>query len=564
VNLCHNPPACFSPLSQSDRGFIFQKLVITRETNMKHLFKLLLSVSLGFLMVFGLAHFFQTNTAVAKAVPNQSKQIQAGLTYLQTQQQPDGGIIGFSGVSDPDTTARSVMAFITAGMTVTGGVSSEGNSMLDYLATQAITYTHDMTGTLFPGRTGILLAAVSLAGENPSAFGGMNLAGNLEASFQPATGTYSTTAHQGYSSGGASDLSQAWAILGLNLAGHTIPDSATQYLIQSQAGDGSWGSGDPDTTALAVTALLASRKVGSQSDTIQNAMKYFHKTQLPSGGWRPSWDTDPINADSTGWILQALVAAGESPKDQSWMIGQTNPVDALMSLQKPDGSIGGKYANTYSTAEAIIGLSEIPLSNLGVAPINHRAGLAIFWGDNTLFTTCVSFTESSLTGLDLLQRSGLVLETATNPNQGTAVCKIGQVGNSSNDCFGSMPNYWAYWSLGTNGWEYSVIGADQSQVMDGSVNAWSWGSGNSPALITFQNICEGVAYVLPTAAQTSVPQTDTPKPNPLATSIPATLPPQPTPTATLAQTGLGTYIVYASILLVLGALILYLIRFRNK
>ncbi len=133
--------------------------------------------------------------------------------------------------------------------------------MLDYLATQAITYTHDTTGTLFPGRAGILLAAISLSGEDPSAFGGMDLAGELEASFHADSGAYSTTAKQDISSGEASDLNQAWAILGLSLAGHTLPDAAIQYLIQSQASDGSWGAGDPDTTALAVTALLASRKV---------------------------------------------------------------------------------------------------------------------------------------------------------------------------------------------------------------------------------------------------------------------------------------------------------------
>jgi hypothetical protein len=530
---------------------------------MKSLYKSLLSLSLGILMVLGIAHFLQTNPAAAKTVPIQTVVIQAGLAYLQTQQQSDGGIVGFSGVSDPDTTARSVMAFISAGESVSGVVSAEGNSILDYLAAQAITFTHDTTGTLFPGRTGILLAAITLAGGNPSAFGGMNLTGELESSFRPDTWVYSTTAQQDFSSGAASDLSQAWAILGLSLAGQTITDSAPQYLIQSQAADGSWGSGDPDTTALAMTALLASRKIDSQSQTIQNAIKYFHDTQAASGGWKPSWDTDPLNADSTGWILQALVSAGEDLRGQSWMKDQTNPVDALMSLQKPDGSIGGTYANTYSTAEAIIGLSGKPLSNLGVAPVSHRAGLAIFGGDNSLFTTCISFTEDSITSLDLLQRSGLAIETATNPNQGTAVCKIGEEGDPSNDCFGSMPNYWSYW-LNGNGWEYSVIGADQGQVKDGSVNAWSWGTGNPPPLISFQNICEGATYVLPTAEQTIASPTNTSAASPVPTSIPPTLPPQPTPTVTGTQRGVGTYIVYASILIVFGVLIIYLISSRKK
>ena len=190
--------------------------------------------------------------------------------------------------------------------------------MLDYLAAQAITFTHDTTGTLFPGRAGLLITAVKLAGEDASGFGGMDLAGELEASFHPDTGAYSSTAKSDFSSGAASDLSQAWAILGLGLEGRQVPVSAINYLIDTQAGDGSWGAGDPDTTALAVTALLVSGNMTNQSQTIQRAIQYFHDTQAPSGGWKPSWDTDPLNADSTGWILEALISAGEDIRGQSW------------------------------------------------------------------------------------------------------------------------------------------------------------------------------------------------------------------------------------------------------
>jgi hypothetical protein len=312
--------------------------------------------------------------------------------------------------------------------------------------------------------------------------------------------------------------------------------------------------------------LLTSGNATNQGEAIQHAIKYFHDTQAPSGGWKPSWDTDPLNADSTGWILEALVSAGEDVRGQNWSTQQANPLDALMSLEKPDGSIGGTYANSYSTAEAIIGLSGIPLGNLGIAPVNHRAGLVIFYGNDNLFTTCISFTESTITGLQLLERSGQVVQTATNPNQGTAVCKIGQVGDPSSDCFGSMPNYWSYWQLGANGWEYSVTGADKSPVTDGSVNAWTWGTGNPPALITFQNTCEGVAFVLPTSTQSPAAPTLTQESTLVAKTVQATLPPAvtPTPTPATTQNMTGSYIVYASILLVLGLLIIYLFRSRRK
>jgi hypothetical protein len=123
-----------------------------------------------------------------------------------------------------------------------------------------------------------------------------------------------------------------------------------------------------------------------------------------------------------------------------------------------------------------------------------------------------------------------------------------------------MPNYWSYWQMGANGWEYSVIAADRGKVTDSAVNAWSWGTGNPPALITFQNTCEGVAFVLPT----STPPTDTPEPTAAATIASATLAPIATPTPVGTQNTPGSYIVYASILLVLGVLIIYLFRSRRK
>ena len=531
---------------------------------MKRVINLSLSIIFALGLVLGMSLLLQSTPVMAQTPAEQSQVIQSALAYLQNQQQADGGILGFSGISDPDTTARSVLAFVASGEPLSRVVSTAGNTMLDYLATQAISFTHDTTGTLFPGRVGLLLAAVSLTGSSPADFGGMDLAGELEASLLPDSGAYSTTAQQGFSSGQASDLNQAWAILGLSLAGKSVPEGANQYLLQTQAVDGSWGAGDPDTTALVVTALLGSQQISAQDQVIQNALRFFHTTQVTSGGWKPSWDTDPLNADSTGWILQALITAGEDPSGGSWTLEQANPVQALMGLQKPDGSIGGTYANTYSTAEAIIGLSGVPLFSLGSSPVSYQAGIAVFPGDGSVYTACVSFSESSTSGLELLERTGLPLATATNPTQGTAVCKIGDVGDPSNDCFGSMPNYWSYWRMGENGWEYSVVGAAQSQVEQGGTYAWSWGAGDPPALLTFQNICEGVPFVFPAATQTTIPPTDTPEPTQAVLSPTPSITSQPTPTVTGPRNGSGTYIVYGSILIVLVAIVIYLLRSRRK
>jgi hypothetical protein len=133
---------------------------------------LIIAILLGLGLVSGWTLFLPNTTAVAKTSPERTQVIMAGLDYLRAQQQADGGILGFSGTSDPDTSARSLLAFAAAGVPASGVVSAQGISMVDYLSTQAISFTHDTTGTLFPGRAGLLLTAISLVGVDPVDFGG--------------------------------------------------------------------------------------------------------------------------------------------------------------------------------------------------------------------------------------------------------------------------------------------------------------------------------------------------------------------------------------------------------
>jgi hypothetical protein len=253
---------------------------------------------------------------------------------------------------------------------------TSGKTMVDFLAVNGVTYTHEVTGTisayLKPAEAGLLLAAISAANEDPTSFGGMDLIAQLSDTCNPATGAYST-AYQA-----ANDLNQAWAILGLAAAGQSVPVTATGYLEGLQAADGTWaacGMSDPDTTGLAVVALIGSGNVQPTDPSIQKALDYFRGSQLPSGGWRPSWDTDPANANTTGWAIQALVATGYTPATESWA-ASPNPHDALVSLQQADGRIGGAWANAHSTLEALFGLTEQPLYFLGR---EHRALRALTW-----------------------------------------------------------------------------------------------------------------------------------------------------------------------------------------
>ncbi len=110
------------------------------------------------------------------------------------------------------------------------------------------------------------------------------------------------------------------------------------------------------------------------------------------------------------------------------------------------------------------------------------AGLVVRHGDGRIVFRYVEFNEPSITGLDLLKRSGLSLVTAPYPGLGEAVCAIDGEGCPAEDCFcksyGSPSFYWNYYYIGSSGqWVRSPLGAANRLVKDGDVDGWSWTSG---------------------------------------------------------------------------------------
>jgi len=405
----------------------------------------------------------------APAVEN-SEAISEALAYIRTQQQPDGGIDAF-GMGLGSNEGGTVLA--TLGLAASGRPVSwmahpaTGKTMVDYLAAHAISYTHQTTYTtsdyLFPQQAGYLLVAVAAANEDPTSFGGMDLIAQLNDTYHPATGAYSTTASEGFFTGKAEEDNQAMAILGLSAAGQPVPLAATDYLINSQSAAGAWGFDDPDTTAMVVLALIGSGNVQPTDAVIQKALGYFRDTQLPSGGWRPSWDTDLANADSTGWVMQALVAAGYTPATESWAV-PLNPHQALLNLQDPvTGKIGGTYSNAYSTAGALIGLTEQPLFFLDrthralraltwLGEIQNADGSWSFFGSPDPGATCdavlayasagfdpytVKASGSGLSAMDYLSASASSFVTKTADSAGKLALAVESAGGGAHD-FGGV------------------------------------------------------------------------------------------------------------------------------
>ncbi len=133
----------------------------------------------------------------------------------------------------------------------------------------------------------------------------------------------------------------------------------------------------------------------------------------------------------------------------------------------------------------------------------NKVGLVVRFGDSTVFTDCIEFTEAEITGEDVLDRSGLSVVKDLSYGLGAAICKIEDDGcnHPQQHCFcqcqGAECQYWGYYHLDQqdNEWVYSGMGASWHSVQPGDVEGWSWGAGDAgesdvePPLLTFEDLC---------------------------------------------------------------------------
>lgn len=182
----------------------------------------------------------------------------------------------------------------------------------------------------------------------------------------------------------------------------------------------------------------------------------------------------------------------------------------------------------------LVVLGVLPSLPAGRSAETNQAAVVVAFGDGRVESRCVDFSETAISGLDLLDRSGLSYVVDANGGNGAAVCQIDGTGCPAGNCFcecsgGGDCIYWSYWLRLTGVWQYSLIGASSSVVTDGTIEGWSWGPGNpgsaiAPPDLAFSDVC--VPPVTATAVATATPE-------PSATPIPTDT---PVPSATLAPT----------------------------
>jgi hypothetical protein len=184
----------------------------------------------------------------------------------------------------------------------------------------------------------------------------------------------------------------------------------------------------------------------------------------------------------------------------------------------------------------------VVLAAVLVAPIDaqqpdlHQAGLVVVHGDGSVFSGCVAFSEESISGAELLRRSGLEITLDAYGGLGYGVCGIGDEGcPAGQDCFcqcrATPCAYWVYSHRYADGsWAISGVGASSWQVRDGDVDGWVWGDGSTaPPAVDFEQVCPPDAAA-PAVDSDALPPAATSAPLPTVASAPLPSPAAPTAT----------------------------------
>ncbi|WET77272.1 prenyltransferase/squalene oxidase repeat-containing protein [Amycolatopsis sp. QT-25] len=271
----------------------------------------------------------------------------------------------FGGQKFPDQglTIDAIFAFAAAGVSDTNA-----GKAIAWLAKPEITAGYVGSGSeAYAGAHAKLLLAAQIRGKDPASFGGVDLKAGLLSLLTPS-GRFSDRSEYGdYSN----TLTQSLALLALDRAPGGAPAPAAAFLAGSQCPDGGFPqnfgeatcTSDVDATATVVQALRAT----GDAVNAHEGTAWLVTAQHANGGF--GFGTNAPNANSTGLAAEAL--AGHRPA------AAVKAREFLRSLHTGcAGAEADRGAIAYdatglnpataprATAQAILGLTRVPLSDL--------------------------------------------------------------------------------------------------------------------------------------------------------------------------------------------------------
>jgi hypothetical protein len=319
------------------------------------------------------------------AAPN-TDAAQRAIAWLRGQQLDDGSFAAGS----PGFSADVALAFESAGINPATVQAASGTDLLTYL--------ESAPGILdTPGVAGKVVLVLTEANEIPETSDGQSLVDAINQGYDSSTGLY-----------GSSFYGHLYAVLGLLARGLPVEQGAMTAIFNAQQPDGSWnfngdptpGTGDSNTTAVAIQALAAS---GAGRDAAQRGLSYIESLQDSTGA--VAYDAYSLatggDANSTAVTIQAFVAMGGDPSSAAG----GDLMTALAAFQNPSGAFQFQPAypddSPLATAQATpalelkaLPLSPVPVSNPladAVLPAAPQAGCD--YHDATQHNLCGVFRD---------------------------------------------------------------------------------------------------------------------------------------------------------------------------
>ncbi len=245
----------------------------------------------------------------------EASEVSRGAAWLVSVQNADGG---FGSAPDDDSGAE-MTAWAMLGLAAAGrnplDVSKRGRTPVDFLrgAIEELKSPGDLARTIL---------ALEGAGVDPREFGGANLVSRLLAK-RRSNGSY-----EGWPN------STAFAAIALRAAGASGGlEKSLSWLNEVQNDDGGWGDvpGSPSTADGTGAVMQA---LSPDSKTVQRGLSYMRRAQRPGGGF-PLGGNGSVNAQSTAWAIQGILAAGGDAS--SFRRGGKSAPEYLATRQASDG-----------------------------------------------------------------------------------------------------------------------------------------------------------------------------------------------------------------------------------
>ena len=293
---------------------------------------------------------------------------QAAAAWIAGQQAANGSIGG--SLSD---TVDAILA-----LAASHADPAVAQAALTYVESNANSYiSHDNADG--PSELAALILDAHAMGVDPTNFGGTNLVTRLLATEQtsgPDAGLFGT--EQQLTDFFVGTYDQGLVFTALRAVGLTANAAAIGWLTAQQCASGGWvfpdqanGGGcaydpssftgpDNQTTSLAVQGLAAQGALTPGIET--SALSFFTTGQDADGGWSfyPNSVAQPQQTDSqsTGLVIQALLALGLSPTGSTYTSSGHSPITAFLSFVVSSGSDKGALGYQDNTSGNLLATNQ--------------------------------------------------------------------------------------------------------------------------------------------------------------------------------------------------------------